>query len=124
MKHPPSRVSHGPPRDLSKEKFWRRTLTAFAASGQSVRAFCAARQVTESSFYAWRRALAQREAARSKPASLAPAFVPVRLSEAMAGSIEIVLTGGRCLRLHGPVDRAALAEVVAVLDPGVPGTRA
>lgn len=57
-----------------------------------------------------------------------PAFVPIRLAEggglastAMIAPMEIVLAGGRCIRLHGPVDRVALAEVVAALE-GQPST--
>ena len=34
----------------------------------------------------------------------------------MTGHIEIALAGGHRLRLRGPVDRAALAAVVAVLE--------
>jgi hypothetical protein len=30
--------------------------------------------------------------------------------------MEIVLAGGRCIRVRGPVDRSTLAEVVAVLE--------
>jgi transposase len=119
MKHPLFRVGHGPQRNQSKEQFWRQTLKAFAASGQSIRAFCAAKRLTEPSFYARRRALPQRDATRSEPASSTspvPAFVPVHLAEAMGSSLDIVLTGDCCIRLHGPVDRAALVEVVAVLD--------
>jgi hypothetical protein len=116
MDYTPARAGHGPQRDLSKEEFWRRTLKAFAASGRSVRAFCAARQLAEPSFYAWRRALAQRDTAPVDAPAL-PAFVPVRVSDTAGGVIEIALAGGRCLRLRGPVDRVALAEVLAVLEP-------
>lgn len=112
-------AGRGPQPDRSRETFWRRTLRAFAASGQSVRAFCRARQLSEPSFYAWRRALAQRDAATPADApvvSAAPAFVPVRLADAMSAPMEIVLAGGRCIRLRPPVDRAALVEIVAALD--------
>jgi len=117
MKHTLARTGRSRQSNLSKEKFWRRTLAAFAASSQSVRAFCAARQLAEPSFYAWRRALAQREPAATDSQS-PPMFVPVRVSDTADSAMEIVLAGGRCIRLRGPVDRAALAEVVAVLDPG------
>ena len=45
----------------------------------------------------------------------APAFVPVHLVEATAGRMEITLAGGTRIRLRGPVDRQALADVVAAL---------
>lgn len=133
MKYIPPCTAAGPRRDEYKEKFWRGVLRRFATSGQTVRAFCAAHQLAEPSFYAWRRALAERDAAapESAPTSPcpppAPAFVPVRLadsSNAMSSSIEVVLAGGRCLRLRGPVDRAVLAEVVAALEGLVPASPA
>ena len=117
---------HGPQRNRSKEKFWRQTLRQFGTSGLSVREFCAAHQLSEASLYAWRRTLAERDAAMpvdrgSTPAT--PAFVPVRLAEwkalppqAMSSPLEIVLAGGRCIRLAGPVDRSVLREVVAALE--------
>jgi hypothetical protein len=39
-----------------------------------------------------------------------------------AGVIEVVLPGGRCVRVRGPVDRMALLEVVAALE-GVAAAR-
>jgi hypothetical protein len=45
--------------------------------------------------------------------------VPVRVAEENNGGMEIVLRGDRRVRLHGPVDRTALAEVVAALE-GLP----
>jgi hypothetical protein len=131
---------HGAPRDRSREKFWRKALRDFAVSGQSVREFCRARELSEPSFYSWRRTLAQRDAATpadAPGARVTPAFVPIRLAEgggfasarggfasarggfaspAMIAPMEIVLAGGHRIRLHGPVDRAALAEVVATLE--------
>ena len=44
-----------------REQFWRDTIAAWNASGQSVRAFCAARGVAEATFFARRRELADRE---------------------------------------------------------------
>ena len=125
----------GAQRDRSREKFWRKTLRDFAASGQSIRGFCRALELSEPSFYAWRRTLAGRDAATPADAPgtrVTPAFVPIRLAEgggfaskamtAPLAPMEIVLAGGRRIRLHGPVDRAALAEVVAVLEvqPSMP----
>jgi hypothetical protein len=110
---------HGPRPDSAKEKFWRDVLKAFVGSGQSVRAFCSSRGVSEPSFYAWRRTLSRRDPKTNKAAG--PAFVPVRLSPGgglgatAAGRIEIALATGHRIRLRGPVDREALAEVVAVL---------
>ena len=54
-------------RDLAKERFWRGTLREQANSGQSVRAFCRERQLTEAAFYFWRRELKQRESQKQLP---------------------------------------------------------
>jgi hypothetical protein len=116
-------AGHGPRRDAGKEKFWRRMLRDFSASGQSVRVFCSEQELSEPSFYAWRRTLTRRDAlARvAKPAAeAAPAFVPIRLVgtegvPADAALIEIVLGGGQRIRLRPPVDRISLVEIVAAL---------
>ncbi len=108
--------SASPRRDADKEKFWRETLRQFTTSGQSVRAFCADRKVSEPSFYAWRRTLAERGAAEVTPSARpAPAFLPIRLADA-GSRMEIVLASGHRIRLRPPVDRAALADVVAALQ--------
>ena len=118
MKHQPHRARRGKRRNRVREQYWRDTFKQFAASGQSVRAFCAGRGLSEPSFYSWRRTLAERDANASPVArsSQTPAFVPIHVAEETIGGIEIVLRGDRRVRLHGPVDRAALAEVVAALE--------
>jgi hypothetical protein len=70
-----SRAQH---RDLKKEQFWREAVAAWQKSGQSVRAFCAARALAEHSFYSCRRELAHRAQAQAKPPSR-PKLVPVRV---------------------------------------------
>jgi transposase len=102
-------------RDIQKEATWRRRLRDQAKSGQSVRAWCRQHDVTETGFYWWRRELARRDTEDS-----AALFVPVHVAEALAedgaASMEIVLTDGRRVRLTGPVDGQALAEVLEVLE--------
>ena len=118
MKHQPYRVGRGK-QNRVREQFWRDLLKQFADSGQSVRGFCKSRSLSEPSFYGWRRRLAEREAATGsgeRLPSAPPAFLPVRIAGQATGQMEIVLDGGRRIRLYGPVDRAALAEVVTVLE--------
>lgn len=109
-------------RDRKKEAFWRRVKERQASSGMSIRAWCRKHSVRESSFYWWRRQLARRDAQ-------APALVPVRVTEdrlatdafdlpagiGPASRIEVVLPRGRRVHVIGPVDRQALADVLAVL---------
>jgi hypothetical protein len=100
-----------------KESFWRRMIRRQAGSGLSIRGWCRKHRLKETAFYWWRTQLARRDAQRSKSKT---AFVPVRLAEDQAadtdGRIEIVLAGGRRLRVSGRVDRQALAEVLSVLS--------
>jgi len=55
-------MARGAQRDGAKERFWRRAVRQQAASGLGVRAFCRERSLSEASFYAWRRTLAERDA--------------------------------------------------------------
>src|SRR5262249_20207819 len=109
---PPGRK---PRRNLSREQFWRDTIRAWKASGQSVRAFCAARGLTEATFYARRRELAHREphTTSSTPSGPSPTFAPVRVIP--DPTVEVVLPAGLVLRVPAGVDPAAVARLVAAL---------
>jgi len=108
-------MTPGKPRDARKEQQWRRWIEAWRASGLKVRAFCARYGLAEPSFYAWRRELQRRDAAPS-------AFVPVCVVEAVVPSpgrgVEVVLSGGRTVRVGPGFDAATLRQVVAVLEEG------
>ena len=67
------------------------------------------------------------EPAKGRPASApppAPRFVPVMLpppdaaSPAQPGTIEIVIAGGRTVRVGADVDTAALVRIVVALEAG------
>jgi transposase len=114
-------------RDRVKERCWREHLAAWRRSGQSVRAYCAAQGLSEPSFYSWRRVLTQRERRsgartaagdRTASATLAPGspFVPVRLVEDTAAAVEVVLPGGRVVRVAAGFSAQTLREVVAALE--------
>ena len=135
-------------RDRGKERFWRQHLAAWRRSGRGVRDYCRSAGLSEPSFYAWRRVLAERQAARrtvaaarkaaatqqqaerQEPSTTAAAFVPVRLiaesaesaviaESAEAGRVEVVVRGGRVVRVAAGFAAATLREVVAVLE-GLP----
>jgi len=120
-------MAQGSRRDPQRQRYWRGVIEQQAASGQSVRAWCRRHRVAESAFYFWRGELARRNAqANTTPPSASGAtkpsagFVPVAVTadgtNDHRGRIEIVLGDGRSVRLTGPVDRQALADVVAVLE--------
>jgi transposase len=108
-----ARMALGKSRDPKKESFWRRMVRRQAGSVLSVRGWCEKHDLREATFYWWRAELGRRDAQE-------PTFVPVRVTEDGApqheGWIEIILAGGRQVRVSGRVDRAMLADVVAVLE--------
>ena len=110
-------MAHGRRYDEQKEHQWRRWLAEWRSSGLSVRQFCERRRLSEPNFYAWRRALARREALR-------PAFVPVKVvgdEGAKAGDLlELVLTGGRRVRVPVGFDTATLQRLLAALEEQPP----
>ena len=122
-------------RDRAKEQHWRRHLAAWRRSGWTIRAYCQAEGLSEPSFYAWRRVLtgrrprrattesSQDNTAKEKAASSATvsAFVPVRLvgTPASAAAVEVVLRGGRVVRVAAGFAAQTLRDVVAVLE-GLP----
>ena len=111
------------------EAYWRRVVRQQAASGGTIRDFCRRNRLREPTFYFWRRELLRRDAASQgrreddRPKSGA-SFVPVSVksepvemvASSDAGRIEIVLPGGQLVRVASPVDRHALADVLAVLE--------
>ena len=103
-------------RDRKKEAAWRKHIRAQAGSVLSVGVYCRQHGLQASGFYWWRRELARRNA---EPPSPRAAFVPVTVATQPAvpieeGRIEIVLPGGRRVRVIGSVDKRMLADVRAV----------
>jgi transposase len=106
--------------DPEKARFWRKAVHEAARSGLSIREFCRQRKLHESQFYWWQRNLAAKPAPhRSRPAGPASfALVSGEGSTPDAG-IELVLAGGRRLRIARGVDEVTLRSVLAALDePG------
>jgi hypothetical protein len=110
-------MSYGRPRDSRKEQQWRRWIGQWQHSGLSVRAFCARHDLAQPSFYAWRREIRQRDAA-------AGTFLSVQVvpddDPSPASPLEVVLPGGRTLRVPSGFDSAALRQLLAVLEETPP----
>ena len=124
-------MANGEGRDRRREAYWRRTIREQRGSGLTIRDFCRRSKLRESAFHFWRRELERRQAEqeqrqqKSRPAQRprpprAPAFVTVRVAEQpqppVGGRIEIELPSGRRVHVAAPVDRQALADVLAVLE--------
>ena len=108
-------------RNPAKEQFWRQTLARQRASGLSIRAFCEREGLSEASYYQWRRELVRRDRFPRPARQRQRAFVPVRIipdadRRHARGLIEIVLGGGRRIRVSEGFAPQTLAEVVAVLE--------
>ena len=102
-----------------KERYWRGVISKAARSGLSIRAFCEQEGVSSGQFYIWRRKLKARGHGKGRGSSPSggPTFALVSDgTEGELAGIELVLAGGRRLRISKGVDRETLAEVVAVLD--------
>jgi len=91
-------------------------------SGLSVRAFCIEQELSEPSFYAWRRTLAQREATAVQfvPVTVTPAPRSASVGDGSAGELEVVLDAGRRLRIGPGFDGPTLARLLALLEEGRP----
>lgn len=110
-------MAHGRPRDPRKEQQWRGWLRQWQTSGLSVRDFCDRHDLSQATFYAWRRILRQRDAD-------ATPFVAVQVvadtPSAPAPPLEVVLAGGRCLRITPGFDADTLRQLLAVLEEAPP----
>jgi hypothetical protein len=106
----------------NKERFWRRVVRQWRNSGLSVRAFCADKDLAEPSFYAWRRTIAERDAAavRFVPVHIVPGEQPVAADSGSNSGLELVLPAGRRLRIGPGFDAATLQRLLAVLEEGRP----
>lgn len=106
-----------------KELRWRKIVDRQAASGLSVREFCASAGVSPPSFYQWRRRLGERadgtrarkSRRRDEERGEASAFIPLKLIES-SGTIEVVHPLGCRVRVDGDVDSNALSKILDVLD--------
>lgn len=107
--------------DVEKARFWQKTIREAACSGLSIREFCRQRKLHESQFYWWQRRLAARPAPHGqKQTGGAASFALVSEEPGAADAgIELVLAGGRRLRIAKGVDEPTLRSVLAALDqPG------
>jgi hypothetical protein len=121
-------------RDRGKERFWQEMVGRWRRSGASVRAFCAEHGLSEPSFYAWRRTIAERDeqagrkatrrtAGRANTSSHGdrhakglPAFVPLQVIPAASPpALEVVVGAGHVVRVAPGFDGPTLRALLAVL---------
>jgi hypothetical protein len=97
-------------------QFWRGQIEGQATSGLSARQWCRREQLSEPSFYAWRRKLAQRDRERSAPDSRAASsgFLPIQLTSFATSHVELQLTSGLVIRIpaHETTVLRAILEIL------------
>ena len=102
-------------RTAHAEQRWRRHIQRQQLSGRSIRDYCSQNHIGEKQFYVWRRRFRQREAT---------AFLPVHLlaepPTPNAATIDIVLDGGRCLRVAPGFDPHTLRQLLHLLEDKAP----
>jgi hypothetical protein len=114
-------MAKGQQRDLEREAYWRRLIGRWRESRQGVRPFCRREKVSEPSFYAWRRVIAERDKQRPAAPKGQPAFVPVVVRQelplpAASEWITVRLRGGRLVHLPGSMPAARLAEILHAIE--------
>ena len=121
-------MGHGRERDESKELYWREQVARQAASGRSVRGYCAGAGLSESRFHWWRRELREREEGRL--GSSRKASAPIRLAEVIVdraaaatpagpwSGVELALESGWAVRLAVGFDAGTLRRALAALGGG------
>ena len=109
--------------DQVKHGQWTRELARWRRSGETVRAFCQRRGLSEPSFYYWRRRLEPEQ--QPEPATGAsllnkasPPFAEVRLTDQQAEStqvLELLLPTGERLRIGEGVSDEQLRRVLTAV---------
>jgi hypothetical protein len=104
--------------DDEKARHWERTIHEATRSGISILEFCRQRSLQKSQFYWWRRRLKARRPQRTfrKQNKGQASFALVSdKPELMDAGIELVLVGGRRLRISKGVDETTLRTVLSAM---------
>ncbi len=104
--------------ESKKAEIWRGRIREAARSGLSTREFCRRRNLKESQFYWWQRRLKESRprTARSQAEPGASCALISEEGGAVDAGIELMLAGGRRLRISRGVDEATLRSVLAVIE--------
>jgi transposase-like protein len=103
--------------DASKQSCWLDFVQRWQRSTLTVREFCQRHQLSEPSFYSWRRVLRERGLIDEHAQPATPAFVKLALdAEKMSASAVDVVLGERVLRVRPGFDASMLLELVRLLE--------
>ncbi len=103
--------------DPGKQERWLELIRRWQRSQTTIREFCERHQVSEASFFSWRRVLKQRGLLNQTPAHGDPApFVKLTVAASESvGAVEVIL-GQRVLRVRPGFDASMLLELVRLLE--------
>ena len=100
-------------RSVSLEAKRREIVSGHPGSGQTIRAYCKGRHVTEASFFFWRRELER----RAQPLAVSPRLIPVRVLPDPALRVQVRCPSGHVVRLSSP-DGSLLSHLFRALNGG------
>jgi transposase-like protein len=114
--------------DTHTQQHWLRHLRRWQSSRLTVRQYCQDHDLSEASFYAWKRRLRQRgllvdatsapaSTGRDGTASQTPLFLPVAVAavKPTTAPIDLVLPDGLTVRVAAGFDAATLRQLLALL---------
>lgn len=106
--------------DAAKQAWWLDLIRRWQRSQFSVREFCQRHQVSEASFFSWRRVLRERglldETSPAKASSDGASFVKLIPLGSEPSPIEVVLNPQRMLRIRPGFDAETLLQLVRLLE--------
>jgi len=100
-------------RSVRLEAKWREIVSGHPVSGQTIRAYCKARQVTEASFFFWRRELLR----RAHPLAARPQLIPIRILPDPTLRVQVRCPSGHVVRLSSQ-DGSLLSNLFRTLNGG------
>ena len=100
-------------RSVRLEAKWREIVSGHPCSGQTVQAYCKARQVIEASFFFWRRELLR----RAHPLAASPRLIPVRVLPDPPLRLQVRCPSGHVVRLSSR-DGSLLSNLFRTLNGG------
>lgn len=95
------------------EAKWREIVAGHPGSGQTIRAYCKARHVTEASFFFWRRELVR----RAQPLAVRPQLIPIRILPDPSLRVQVRCPSGHVVRLSSR-DESLLSNLFRALNGG------
>ena len=99
------------------QRFWRGTIRKWRKSGLSTRQFCKSQNLSESSFYFWRKKSANTKLADTskRKGKATSGFIEVSIPDGNPFTLELVLTSGNILKIGSSVDNNILKNVLSAM---------